>query len=221
MDYKLKLKIAISLFIFFSLFTSVSFVVQMNMDFFRSLVINHYIIGMFLFVFLIILSIVFAPLTSLPFLPLASNTYGVFLTSLFFIIGGFIGSIIAFFIARKFKSKIIGKMISTDEANLIEDAVPKKNYFWILILMRIFVPADVLSYSLGMTSITPRIFILTTLIGIIPSAIFFSLLGITPWIYQIIVWIFVIFILVFGLYILFRNKKNKTINPDELKTFIQ
>ena len=90
-----------------SLFVIVSISVQQNLDSLKILIKNNFTLGIFLFILLEITSIVLAPVTSLPLLPLASNTYGVWLSSLFYIIGGIIGSIIAFFIGRKFRNKII------------------------------------------------------------------------------------------------------------------
>ena len=204
---KTKIKIIVSLFIVIVLFGIVSFLVKSNITFFKILIENNFSLGIFLFIFLEILSIVIAPITSLPLIPIASNTYGVFLTSIFFVIGGFFGSLIAFFIGKKLRKRAIGKVISLEDVKLIGNAIPKKYHFLALLLMRIVVPADILSYTLGITtSISNRLFIATTLIGIIPSAIFFSYLGTFSLTFQFIGWTIGIIVLIAFLYLLFRKK---------------
>ena len=212
MNSKIKIKIAVSLLTVVVLFIIVSILVRQNLDFFHSLIESHYVLGIFVFIFLEIISIVAAPITSLPIIPIASNTYGILLTSLFYFIGGVIGSIIAFFIGKKFRNNLLGKIVSLEDIELIEKAIPKKNYFWTLVLMRIVIPPDVLSYTLGIaTSTKYNLFIWTTVIGTIPSAFFFSSLGVLPLPYQIIGWIFGVAVLIALLKILFRKKlKNKS-----------
>lgn len=208
MKIKTKIKIIASLLIAIFLFVTVSVLVKQNISYLRELIEDNFTLGIFIFILLEIVSIVLAPVTSLPLLPLASNTYGILLSSIFYIIGGIIGSVIAFHIGRKFKAKILGKMVSLEETKLVKDAIPKKHHFHTLILMRIIIPADILSYALGIaTNIGYGIFILTTIIGIIPSAFFFSYLGVLPLIYQIIGWTLGIIVLVIFFKILLGKRQ--------------
>ena len=208
MKSKTLVKIIISLLLVIILFAIVSIQVQANLDFLRALIKEHFFLGMFIFVFIEIISIVIAPVTSLPLIPLAANTYGIPITILLFIIGDFFGSLIAFFIGRKFKNKFLGKFVQLEEVELVEKAIPKKHYFWTLILMRIIIPADILSYTLGiMTRISYPFFIITTIIGIIPASIYFSYLGVLPIFYQLMGWAYGILILAILLVILFRRRE--------------
>lgn len=208
MEFKAKVKIILSLILVVLLFITVSVIVKDNLEFFNSLIKEYFVLGMFLFVIVEILSIVVAPITSLPIIPLASNTYGIWITSILYVIGGIIGSVIAFILGRKLKNKFLSKMVSLQEVALVEEAIPRKHYFWTLVLMRIVIPADILSYALGITSnVSYRIFVLTTIIGIIPSALFFAYLGVLPLAYQMIGWLFGIVMLSIILYSLFKKRK--------------
>ena len=155
-----------------------------------------------------ILAIVIAPVTSLPLIPIASNTYGVFITTVFFSIGGIIGSLIAFWIGRTYGKRIVKNIISIEEAEEVSEAINKKNLFLSLIIMRIVVPADVLSYTLGIfTRVRYRIYIPTMILGTIPGAFYFSYLGSLPLFYQFIGWIGGIIMLVLILWLTFGKGK--------------
>lgn len=210
MKNKTKLNIVLTLlFVIFS-FLTVSYFVQKNILFLTDIIEKNYTLGLVIFTLVDILSIVIAPVTSIPLIPLASNTYGVLVTAIFYSIGGIIGSIIAFWIGRTYGKGIVKKIVSIEEAEEVSEAINKKNLFFSLILMRIIVPADVLSYALGIfTRVGYGIYISTLIIGTIPGAFYFSYIGSLPWFYQIFGWIAGIIVLVFILWLTFRTRKQK------------
>src|SRR3989344_5624435 len=87
------------LFILF-LFILFSFIVHRNIDFISSLFDTPF--GMLVYIFIVILAVVIAPVSALPLLPVASQLWGWFLAGIFGIIGWTIGGLIAFEISRKY-----------------------------------------------------------------------------------------------------------------------
>jgi uncharacterized membrane protein YdjX (TVP38/TMEM64 family) len=103
---------------------------------------------------------------------------GSFLTSILSIISWTIGSLGAFWIARKFGASVVSRMESVDKIREVVSKVPKEKMFWYLIFLRTTIPVDILSYALGLfTNISWRMFSLTTFIGIIPATFLFSYVG--------------------------------------------
>lgn len=210
MKTKTKWNIAFTLALVILSFVIVSYFVEQNIQFLINLIEGNYVLGLIIFTLADILSVVIAPVTSLPLIPIASKTYGVLITTIFFSIGGIIGSLIAFWIGRKYGKSLVKKIISIDEAEEVSEAINKKNLFFSLILLRIVVPADVLSYALGIfTNVKYGMYILTLVLGIIPGALYFAYIGSLPWEYQIFGWLAGIIVLVLILWITFKKKKIK------------
>jgi len=212
MRNKTKLNIALTLAFVIISFIIVSYFVQTNLIFLSKLIKDNYILGLFIFTLVDILSIVVAPVTSIPLIPIVANTYGVLITTIFFSIGGVIGSLIAFWIGKRYGKDLVKKIISIEEAEEVSGAINKKNLFFSLILLRIVVPADVLSYTLGIfTNIKYGMYISTLIIGIIPGAFYFAYVGSLPWLYQLIGWVVGIIVLILILWVTFRKKEVKII----------
>jgi uncharacterized membrane protein YdjX (TVP38/TMEM64 family) len=141
----------------------------------KSLIEKYYYLGMFFFILIETLSIVLAPLTSTPLVPIASQTYGIWITFILFYIGNFIGSLIAFILAKTYGKKIVSNFISLEKAEDIVDGLSKRHKFLSLVILRVIIPADILSYSLGIfTKINYRIFLITLLVGSIPGSLYFA-----------------------------------------------
>ncbi|MEK6906115.1 MAG: VTT domain-containing protein [Nanoarchaeota archaeon] len=178
------------------LFVLFSYIVQSNIGFFKSLLLDNFF-GMITYVLIEIISIVVAPVTTLPLISVASNLWGWFNTGILSIIGWTIGSLIAFFLARIYGANIIKKFISIEKVHEIELEIPKEHIFWSVVLLRIIIPVDILSYAIGLFSkMKTREYMLSTIIGITPGAFMFAYLGTIPFLYQLIVFLtFLIIIL--------------------------
>ena len=180
-----------------ALFILVSYYTKQNVDFLKNLIGNDFR-GVFVYILIVIFAIVFAPVSMMPLIPLASGLWGWQYAAIVNIIGWMLGSFIVFFICRKFGIALIKKFVSLDEIYRWEKRIPEKNIFFTLILLRMTIPVDVLSYALGLlTKINFRIYALTTIIGIIPFAFVFSYLGTISITYQIIGFIAIGFAIVF------------------------
>jgi len=168
------------------------------------------IIGMLIYVLLNIFEVVIAPINILPAIAIASVLWGWFTAAILTIIGWTIGAYIAFSLARRFGVPLITRFIKLDKLHEYEKKVDEDHIFWSIIVLRIVLPADLLSYALGLFSkIKTRKYILATAIGVTPLAFILSYLGSLPIEYQLIGFLSVALILVTG--ILARKRVRHTI----------
>ncbi|MBI5753764.1 VTT domain-containing protein [Candidatus Peregrinibacteria bacterium] len=164
-------------------------------------------LGAIFYILITIFAIVVAPISTFPLLPLAISLWGSFFAALYSIIGWTIGAVIAFWLARRYGKPLIGKLMPLEKIQRIEKIIPEKNIFISIVLLRMTLPVDVLSYGLGLfSSICFSLYFFATLIGVIPFAFLFSYAIILPTAFQISLLVLVIIIL-FSSYKLFRKKQ--------------
>lgn len=161
------------------LFLLVSYYIQNNTEKIKDSIEGYETLGIFIYILALIISIVIAPVSVLPLIPIASNIYGWFFTGIMNYIGWFLGSVIAFFIAKRYGKPIVKRFVSLQRIKEIEDKIPKKNKFFSLIFLRIIAfPADVFSYALGLfTDVSWKLFLATTAIGELPFSFILAYLG--------------------------------------------
>ncbi len=207
-NVKLKLWSFFGVFIIVFLFVLLSYFIQTKMDFFEGLIVEGWI-GMVIYVLLKIVATVLAPITVLPLIVLAVGLWGVLVAALLSILGWTLGGIAAFWLARRFGVPVIRRLVPLDEIYRLEDKMKVGNSFWSVLLLRMIVPVDVLSYALGLFS---RVgfwsYSLATLIGVIPFAFIFAYLGEVPYVYQIILGL--VFLIGFLAVLIFREVFGKS-----------
>ena len=180
-----------------ALFILVSYYTRQNIEFLKELIGNDFR-GILIYLLITVFAIVVAPVSMMPLIPIASNLYGVFYAAIINIIGWTIGSFIVFFICRKYGKNLIKKFVSLEKLYEWESRIPKKKVFLTLILLRMSVPVDILSYALSLlTKINFRTYALTTIIGVIPFSFVFSYLGTIPLVYQLAGFVLIGFVVVF------------------------
>ena len=180
-----------------ALFILVSYFTRQNIEFLKDLV-GEGIEGVLIYIFITVLAIVVAPISMMPLIPLASGLWGWFYAAIINVIGWTLGSIIVFFICRRYGIGIIKKFVSLDEIYKWESRIPKQKVFFTLVLLRMSIPVDILSYTLSLlTKINFKNYAITTIIGIIPFSFVFSYLGTIPLIYQVIGFFLIGFVIVF------------------------
>jgi uncharacterized membrane protein YdjX (TVP38/TMEM64 family) len=87
-----------------------------------------------------------------------------------------------------------------------EKTLPEKNIFWTVVMLRLMVPVDVLSYAVGLFSkMKSSTYFWATLLGVIPFAFIFAYTGTLSIWTQFVVCIEVT-LFVFLVYVL-KNKK--------------
>ena len=135
---------------------------------------QNYFLGSLLYIFLLIISIVIAPFT-MPLFFVAGGIFGALAASIYNIIGWGVGAVVAFSVARFFKEPLLKHFISFNKIRVHEKKIPQDFEFLGVVLLRMVLPVDVLSYALGLfSSITFTRYILATIIGITPFAFAFA-----------------------------------------------
>jgi uncharacterized membrane protein YdjX (TVP38/TMEM64 family) len=131
--------------------------------------------GMIFYVFITAIAVVIAPISTFPLIPIASIVWGYVVAAILSIIGWTIGAQIAFIIARRFGKPLVQKFISLEKLESFEKRIPEKNLFWSIVVLRMTVPVDILSYALGLFSkISYSKYFWATIIGVTPFAFIFS-----------------------------------------------
>jgi len=197
------------------LFILASYVTQRNLEYIRGLIGGSYF-SIVVYVLIAIFATVVAPVSSVPLIPVAVSVWGWFLTAILSIAGWFIGSLIAFWLARKYGVPLVRKFISLEKIEKFEKMIPEKHIFWSIVFLRMSIPVDILSYVLGLFSqIRFRTYAIATLIGILPFAFALAYIGALPFYYQIIAFMIGLMILLVGVLIaLFvKGKKRKAHKP--------
>ena len=142
--------------------------------------------GVVVYIILNILDAVIAPGATLPLIPIAARAWGRVPAALVTTAGWTAGSLVAFYIARRWGSPIVKKLTSMERVKRLQPYVPK-NPFWSVVLLRLVVPMDVISYVLGLfTEMTWPSYGLATALGLTPSAFILAYIGRTPRAYDII-----------------------------------
>ena len=205
-----KLKGLIEILIIIFVFVLFSYLIQKNIGFFEGFIGNN-ILGMIIYTIIEITSIVIAPITTLPIIALASNLWGWFLAGVISAFAWSVGSLIAFFIGRKYGVDLIKKFVSLEKIHEIENKIPKNHFFWSVVFLRIIIPVDILSYALGILSkMKTRTYLFATIIGIIPVVFLLAYLGTVPFEYQIVALLTTMIIIITGLIV--REKRRKKLH---------
>ncbi|HUX80948.1 MAG TPA: VTT domain-containing protein [Candidatus Paceibacterota bacterium] len=165
-----------------------------------SLVAEHYrsvligfvgtngVFGMSAYIFLTALFVIFViPLDIALLIPLGTIIWGPLLTALMSITGWTLGAALAFGIARRFGAPLVGRLIGFSRVRTIENRIPKKNLFLMVIFLRMLVSVDILSYALGLFStMSWGSYIIATTIGVAPFGFYFAYTGTLPIVYRFV-----------------------------------
>jgi uncharacterized membrane protein YdjX (TVP38/TMEM64 family) len=138
------------------------------------------------YILLNIIDAVVAPGATLPLIPIAVRAWGHVPAALVTTIGWTAGSLVAFYIARRWGSPIVKKLTSMERVKRLRRYVPKQP-FWSIVLLRLVLPMDVISYALGLfTEMTWPRYGLATALGLTPSAFILTYIGKTPRTYDMV-----------------------------------
>ena len=170
-----------------ALFVAVSYFAHANAPLLSSLIREGNGIGETSFIALTALFVVFViPLDIVFLIPIGAVVWGPTSTALMSITGWTLGSAVAFSIARFAGLGFVGKIIGIEKVRAVEARIPKNNLFGGVVLLRMLVSVDILSYALGLFSrISWGQYIAATLIGVTPFGFYFAYAGALPLWYQI------------------------------------
>ena len=131
-----------------------------------------------MYVLLLTTAIVLMPVTVMPLIPLASSVMGPFATALLSIVGWTLGAVIAFLLARYLGRPILSRFISLKKIDEIAERFPQNTRFLIIVLLRLTLPVDIVSYALGLsTRIGLFEYTLATIVGVTWFSFAFAYLG--------------------------------------------
>lgn len=138
---------------------------------------RHAILGAALYVILVAASVVVLPFSSLPLLPLAARWYGVPVTAALSATGWWLGCLIAFQMAR-IGRRCLEQVAPLDEVDRLADKVPPDLGFGGIVILRMILPVDIVSFALGLVTRLPfRTYAVASLVGILPFAFVWSYAG--------------------------------------------
>ncbi|MDF1614194.1 TVP38/TMEM64 family protein [Desulfurivibrio dismutans] len=176
--------------------------------------------GMAIYVLVSMVTIVLAPVATIPLIPIAASLWGGFITGLLNIFSWLVGSMIAFGIARVVGVRFVRKVVSLERLEKIERMIPEKGMFGAIVFLRMVIPVDLLSYALGLFSLVRAgLYFWATLIGIIPFAFILAYAGRIPFTYQFIALLVLVLLALPGLAIYhlikrLRSRDHKATEPE-------
>lgn len=169
------------------IFVVVSYAAQQYKTDLASIIKGGGMVGMFGFILLTALFVIFIiPLDIAFLIPIGVAVWGPVPTALMSISGWTLGAAAAFAIARRFGAGVVKKLIGLERIQAVERRIPKHNLFGSVILLRMLVSVDILSYAIGLFSRMPwGQYVLATMIGVAPFGFYFAYTGALPFWYQI------------------------------------
>ncbi|MEK6873915.1 MAG: VTT domain-containing protein [Nanoarchaeota archaeon] len=206
---KSKLNAFGSIVLIIFLFLVISYLVQQNINYIKDS-LDYGVYGEIIYILVLIISIVFAPVSVVPLIPIASGLWGWKIAGLLNTIGWSLGAVIAFLISRKYGVPLVSKLIPIKKLSKFEKYIPEENLFLAVVFFRMVTPVDGLSYILGLFSkMSFTSFTLATVIGIAPFSFILAYAGTLSIGYQVLSLSVAFFMFLLGLIIAYFNYKKK------------
>lgn len=203
------IKAGFALIFILVIFIIVSYIIQKNIIDFNFLS-PYKPIAILLYLFILVLEAVIAPINTYPLVPVASELFGWIPAAIYTLIGWTLGSFVVFVLAQKYGKPLIKKLVSLEKIEKYEKAIPEKHIFASVILLRILVPLDVVSYALGFfTQMKKSSYTLATFIGYAPLAFIVAYIGTVSIAYQIVGFIILTIGVLIGWFWIFQKNKIK------------
>ncbi len=136
---------------------------------FREWVEARGVLGVVVFILVLALSVLFAPIPNVPIFIAAGLAWGPVLGTIYCMIGLTLGSSVAFWVARKFGRKHLARLIGRHAASRIDhmvDTMGGRIVFWTRLMPG--VNFDWISFVAGMTAVPFRTFIVFSFLGMLP-----------------------------------------------------
>jgi len=169
----------------------------------------------FIFVLLVILECVLAPIPPLVLYIAGGVLFGAFFGGILTLFGNIIGAGIDFFIARKYARGLIEKRVDEKLRKKFDDFSQKYGGFAIFLLrVNPLTTSDLVSYLAGLSKIKAKSFLIWTIAGLIPLIFIQTYLGEffikqSPFLYSIVLTLSIFYLIVFVYLIvkIFSKKK--------------
>ncbi len=142
---------------------------------------------------------VFAPVNSVLLVPVSVSLWGPVGAAVINTIGWTTGSILTYTLSRKFGRPFALRFVSEEKLQEYEKYVPKKNVFFVLLLLQSILPGDILGYALGIfMRINYVTYSVAALLGNLPFTISIVFTATLPWQWQVAIGLVAIVVTVFG-----------------------
>jgi uncharacterized membrane protein YdjX (TVP38/TMEM64 family) len=144
---------------------------------FRQTVKNLGLLGPFVYIAILALSVVISPIPSAPLAVMAGTIWGAFLAGIYSIIGGFIGGLIAYFLGRTLARSAIKAL--TGKIIYFSKNKGETYLSWLIFITRMLpiFSFDLISYAAGIAGISLPKYTLATFLGMIPSTFLLTYMG--------------------------------------------
>ncbi|MBI1998727.1 MAG: VTT domain-containing protein [Parcubacteria group bacterium] len=161
-------------FLFF-LFVVAGYFSSQYEDFLVSSIGRYGVLGMALYVIGAVIAVVVPAVVFLPLVPVAVTLWGSFIAAVLSIIAWMLGAVVAFFLARRYGHPLVAHLLGEKRIKKITKLLPAHHVFLGVVLMRVVLPVDLISYALGLFNIMSfKAYLAATFIGIVPFAFAFS-----------------------------------------------
>lgn len=191
-------------------------IVNMNQEGLIDFILSFKQISFLIYILLIVVGIIFAPIHPFIFYVVGAIVFGPFLSWALIMIGVSIGSSIAFKLSKKYGRSFIEKHVPEKHISKFDKLSEKYGAISIFILrVNPLTSSDVWSYAAGMTKIKFSRFLIWTLLGLAPAIFlqtyFGKEIGENPLLFKIFIGIAIIYfsVLIIGLTFFFLKKKMK------------
>ena len=135
-------------------------------------------LGYLVYILVIVSSVVFAPMTGTPAILIASGIFGAFLTAILTVFGLMLGATIAFLLSRWYGRPFLEQYFDLQRIDALLCKIPDDSRFLFIVLLRLTLPVDFVSYALGLTkSLDFTRYIVATFIGIIWFSFAYAYMG--------------------------------------------
>jgi len=130
------------------------------------------------YVLILTVAVVFMPLTVIPVIPIAAGIMGPLATALLSIIGWTLGSGIAFLLSRHVGRPLLEDYMDLYKIDRLLQRTPEQTHFWFIVLLRLTLPVDLVSYALGLVkNLSFYSYIAATIVGVTWFSFAFAYLG--------------------------------------------
>ena len=149
--------------------------------------LGHYgVLGMALYVVGAVIAVIVPAIIFLPLVPVAVTLWGSFVAAVLSIIAWMLGAAAAFLLARRYGHPLVARLLGEKRIKKITKLLPAHHVFLGVILMRVVLPIDLISYALGLFNIMSfKSYLAATLLGVVPFAFAFSYFADTGVLFQV------------------------------------
>lgn len=126
---------------------------------------------------LIVVEVVFAPIPGTVIMVAAGALFGTWLGALYAYVGNVLGSIIAFWLAKRFGRHLVEKLVSKSLLGQYDGFFNAHKELFLVFYALPVIPVDVLSFVCGLSSMRWRRFLFVMMLGFIPNTLLLAFLG--------------------------------------------